>query len=83
MAVNEDGVLATGGDNGSMWYWDWKSGHNFQQDQSIVQPGERARLLAPLYPGFGRVFFCACRFHLGLTRPVPDFGGTANHRLCL
>lgn len=40
MAVNEDGVLATGGDNGSMWYWDWKSGHNFQQDQSIVQPGE-------------------------------------------
>ncbi|GAQ83201.1 WD repeat-containing protein [Klebsormidium nitens] len=39
MAVNEDGVLATGGDNGSMWYWDWKSGHNFQQDQSIVQPG--------------------------------------------
>jgi pleiotropic regulator 1 len=42
MAVNEDGVLATGGDNGSMWYWDWKSGHNFQQDESIVQPGEAA-----------------------------------------
>jgi pleiotropic regulator 1 len=44
MAVNEDGVLATGGDNGSMWYWDWKSGHNFQQDESIVQPGEAASL---------------------------------------
>ncbi|XP_050133278.1 protein pleiotropic regulatory locus 1-like [Malus sylvestris] len=39
MAVNEDGVLATGGDNGSMWFWDWKSGHNFQQSQTIVQPG--------------------------------------------
>ncbi|MCL7042084.1 hypothetical protein MKW94_003694 [Papaver nudicaule] len=39
MAVNEDGVMATGGDNGSMWFWDWKSGHNFQQSQTIVQPG--------------------------------------------
>ncbi|KAG1338715.1 protein pleiotropic regulatory locus 1 [Cocos nucifera] len=39
MAVNEDGVLATAGDNGSLWLWDWKSGHNFQQAQTIVQPG--------------------------------------------
>ncbi|KAK7809450.1 protein pleiotropic regulatory locus 1 [Quercus suber] len=39
MAVNEEGVMATGGDNGSMWFWDWKSGHNFQQSQTIVQPG--------------------------------------------
>ncbi|GAB2234241.1 hypothetical protein Droror1_Dr00003485 [Drosera rotundifolia] len=39
MAVNEDGVLATAGDNGSLWFWDWKSGHNFQQSQTIVQPG--------------------------------------------
>lgn len=22
-----------------MWFWDWKSGHNFQQSQTIVQPG--------------------------------------------
>ncbi|KAL8142828.1 hypothetical protein V2J09_015860 [Rumex salicifolius] len=39
MAVNEDGVLATAGDNGSLWFWDWKSGHNFQQSETIVQPG--------------------------------------------
>eukprot|EP00899_Mesostigma_viride_P003770 jgi/Mesvir1/13394/Mv25620-RA.2 len=39
MAVNEDDVLVTGGDNGSMWFWDWKSGHNYQKEQSIVQPG--------------------------------------------
>ncbi|GFP93002.1 protein pleiotropic regulatory locus 1 [Phtheirospermum japonicum] len=32
-AVNEEG------DNGSLWFWDWKSGHNFQQAQTIVQPG--------------------------------------------
>jgi pleiotropic regulator 1 len=39
MAVNEEGVMVTGGDNGSMWFWDWKSGHNFQQSQTILQPG--------------------------------------------
>nr|GMD36458.1 protein pleiotropic regulatory locus 1 [Ipomoea batatas] len=39
MAVNDEGVMATGGDNGSMWFWDWRSGHNFQQAQTIVQPG--------------------------------------------
>ncbi|KAI5647236.1 hypothetical protein M9H77_33241 [Catharanthus roseus] len=39
MAVNEEGVLTTAGDNGSLWFWDWKSGHNFQQSETIVQPG--------------------------------------------
>lgn len=39
MAVNEEGVMVTGGDNGSMWFWDWKSDHIFQQTQTIVQPG--------------------------------------------
>ncbi|CAH2053533.1 unnamed protein product [Thlaspi arvense] len=39
VAVNEDGVMVTGGDNGSLWFWDWKSGHNFQQAETIVQPG--------------------------------------------
>ncbi|EPS69951.1 hypothetical protein M569_04808 [Genlisea aurea] len=38
-AVNEEGVLATAGDNGSLWFWDWTSGYNFQQSQTIVQPG--------------------------------------------
>eukprot|EP00879_Flechtneria_rotunda_P003134 GHRR01003356.1.p1 GENE.GHRR01003356.1~~GHRR01003356.1.p1 ORF type:complete len:504 (+),score=202.78 GHRR01003356.1:1894-3405(+) len=39
MAINEDGVLASGGDNGSIWFWDWKSGNCFQQQDTIVQPG--------------------------------------------
>ena len=39
MAVNEDGVMVTGGDNGSLCFWDWKSGHSFQQAEAIVQPG--------------------------------------------
>lgn len=39
MAINEDNVMVSAGDNGSMWFWDYKSGHNFQQAQTIVQPG--------------------------------------------
>ena len=39
MAVNQDGVLATGADNGSLWFWDWTSGNSFQQQDTIVQPG--------------------------------------------
>ena len=38
-AVNEDGVLATGGDDGSLWFTDWKSGHAFQQTATVAQPG--------------------------------------------
>ncbi|BBN14188.1 pleiotropic regulator 1 [Marchantia polymorpha subsp. ruderalis] len=39
MAINEDNVLCSAGDNGSLWFWDWKSGHNFQQAHTVVQPG--------------------------------------------
>uniref|UniRef100_T1GN06 Pleiotropic regulator 1 n=1 Tax=Megaselia scalaris TaxID=36166 RepID=T1GN06_MEGSC len=39
MAVNPDGVLVSGGDNGSMFFWDWRTGYNFQRFQAPVQPG--------------------------------------------
>lgn len=39
MAVNEDGVTVSGGDNGSLWFWDWKSGNVFQEQDVVVQPG--------------------------------------------
>lgn len=29
MAVNEDDVVVTGGDNGLMCFWDWRSGNCF------------------------------------------------------
>jgi pleiotropic regulator 1 len=32
-------VLRAGGDNGSVWFWDWTSGHCFQQEETLVQPG--------------------------------------------
>ena len=39
MAVNEDGVLISGGDDGSMCFWDWATGHQFQRVASVAQPG--------------------------------------------
>lgn len=39
MALNQDGVLVSGADNGTIHFWDWKTGYNFQRFQSQVQPG--------------------------------------------
>ena len=39
LSVNEDNVLFSGGDNGSMAFWDWKTGHRYQALDSIAQPG--------------------------------------------
>ncbi|KAG8230587.1 hypothetical protein J437_LFUL004500 [Ladona fulva] len=39
LAVNQDGVLVSGGDNGTLYLWDWKTGYNFQRLQAPVQPG--------------------------------------------
>lgn len=39
MGVNEDGVLATAGDDGSLWFWEWESGRNLQREQTVAQPG--------------------------------------------
>ncbi|EDV38547.1 uncharacterized protein Dana_GF19378 [Drosophila ananassae] len=39
MAANTDGVLVSGGDNGTMFFWDWRTGYNFQRFQAPVQPG--------------------------------------------
>lgn len=40
MSINSDGVLFSGADNGTMRFWDWKTGYNFQQQDTIVQPGK-------------------------------------------
>jgi pleiotropic regulator 1 len=42
MAVNQDGVLVTGGDDGTLKFWDWASGYNFQDTISQPQPGSIA-----------------------------------------
>jgi len=39
IALSKDNVLVSGGDNGSLYFWDWKTGYNFQQEQTKPQPG--------------------------------------------
>lgn len=39
LALNSDGVLVSGADNGTMHFWDWRTGYNFQRTKSLVQPG--------------------------------------------
>eukprot|EP00164_Ancoracysta_twista_P005046 GFYU01006869.1.p1 GENE.GFYU01006869.1~~GFYU01006869.1.p1 ORF type:complete len:434 (-),score=118.50 GFYU01006869.1:97-1398(-) len=39
LVINRDNVMVSGGDNGSMYFWDWKTGYNFQRLDTIVQPG--------------------------------------------
>ncbi|KAL3154918.1 Prolactin-2C3 [Trebouxia sp. C0009 RCD-2024] len=62
MAVNEDGVLASGADNGSLWLWDWKSGNCFQQHATQVQPGSlesEAGIFAMTFDKSGGRLICA------------------------
>ncbi|XP_076355269.1 transport and golgi organization 4 [Tachypleus tridentatus] len=39
LAMNVDNVLVSGGDNGTLFFWDWRTGYNFQRLQTPVQPG--------------------------------------------
>jgi pleiotropic regulator 1 len=42
LSVNEDNVMFSGADDGTVSFWDWKTGHRFQQTESIAQPGSLA-----------------------------------------
>ncbi|KAL7150654.1 hypothetical protein ABFS83_05G128500 [Erythranthe nasuta] len=37
VAVNDEGVMATGGDNGSLWFWYWESGTRSNKRQSTLE----------------------------------------------
>ncbi|GAA97635.1 uncharacterized protein L969DRAFT_87735 [Mixia osmundae IAM 14324] len=39
VSVNQDGVFYSGADNGSMTFWDYKTGLPFQTGNDIAQPG--------------------------------------------
>ncbi|KAG0744935.1 hypothetical protein G6F57_003529 [Rhizopus arrhizus] len=39
ISINQDGVIFSGGDDGSIGFNDWKSGYNFQSMDTTVQPG--------------------------------------------
>lgn len=61
LAVNEDNVLVSGGDNGSMCFWDWKTGHQFQSLDSQAQPGSldaEAGLMSSTFDRTGMRLIC-------------------------
>jgi pleiotropic regulator 1 len=39
LAINRSNVLVSGADDGSMCFWDWKTGQEFQRLKAPVQPG--------------------------------------------
>lgn len=39
LAVNDDGVVLSGADDGTMNFWDYHSGHCFQTSSTVAQPG--------------------------------------------
>lgn len=39
LAVNKKNVLVSGADNGTLFFWDWRTGHNFQRMASPPQRG--------------------------------------------
>ncbi len=39
LALNDDGVLVSCGDNGTMNFWDFETGYCFQKTSTIPQPG--------------------------------------------
>lgn len=39
IAINNENMMVSGADDGSMCFWDWKTGKNFQRIQTIPQSG--------------------------------------------
>mmetsp|Transcript_21356 Transcript_21356/g.36381 ORF Transcript_21356/g.36381 Transcript_21356/m.36381 type:complete len:490 (-) Transcript_21356:608-2077(-) len=76
MAVNSDGVTVTGGDNGSLWFWDWVSGHCFQQSETLVQPGSleaESSILACTFDNSGsRLITCEADKTIKMWQANPD-----------
>jgi len=62
LGLNSDGVLVSGGDNGTLNFWDWKTGYNFQRIQAPVQPGSidsEAGIFATTFDQSGSRLFTA------------------------
>ena len=43
IAMNRQGLLFAGGDNGMFRFCDWKTGYCFQEERTVVQPGRNVR----------------------------------------
>lgn len=75
-SLNDDGVLVTGNDDGSMWFWDYRSGHNFQRATTTPQPGSlesEAGILGSRFDRSGtRLISCEVDKSVKLHKEVPD-----------
>ncbi|KAL9608819.1 MAG: hypothetical protein Q9167_006354 [Letrouitia subvulpina] len=61
LSVNEDNVLFSGADNGSMSFWDWKTGHRYQDLDTTAQPGSldaEAGLMSSTFDRTGLRLIC-------------------------
>lgn len=54
LSANVDHVLFSGADNGTMGFYDWRTGHRFQSLASPVQPGSLASEAGIFCSGFDR-----------------------------
>jgi|TARA_B100000519_G_scaffold58003_1_gene48514 pleiotropic regulator 1 len=76
MALNEDNVMISGGDNGSMHFWDYETGHCFQSLQTQVQPGSmeaEAGIFALSFDKTGeRLISCEADKTIKMWKPDPD-----------
>lgn len=65
--MNREGVLVSGADNGTLYFWDWRTGYNFQKLQAPVQPGKEliiysySCLLSLLIPLVSSALIHKCR----------------------
>jgi len=61
LSVNDQNVFFSGGDNGSMSFWDWKSGHRFQALDTTAQPGSldaESGLMSSIFDHSGSRLIC-------------------------
>lgn len=71
LAVNDDDVLVSAGDDGSLKFWDYTTGYNFGETETVVQPGSldsEAGIYAMAFDVTGR---CAKKGPLGHTANCP------------
>ena len=57
LAMNADDVMVSGGDDGSLKFWDYGTGYSFQEEQTRVQPGSldsEAGIYAAAFDASGR-----------------------------
>ena len=71
------------GDNGSLYFWDWKSGYNYQQAMTTVQPGSldaEAGIMATCFDQTGtRLITCEADKTVKIWKQDPDAVCTHPH----